>query len=272
MSSDLHPEYQYLQLMQRILEQGEERRDRTGVGVRSLFGAQMRFDLRQRFPLLTTKAVHFKSIAYELLWFLRGEDNIQYLKDHGVSIWDEWADAEGRLGPVYGVQWRRWQAADGRRIDQIAALIEGLRNNPLSRRHLLSAWNVGELDKMALPPCHVLAQFYVSTKGELSAQLYQRSVDVFLGLPFNIASYALLTVLLAQSAGLKPGEFIFSGGDVHLYLNHLEQAKLQLQRSPFPFPRLQLNPQITDIDQFRFEHIELLDYRSHARIAAPIAI
>lgn len=272
MSMAVHPEAQYLSLIGDILDHGEERADRTGVGVRGLFGAQMRFDLRHSFPLLTTKQVHFKSIAIELLWFLRGDSNIDFLKKNGVSIWDEWADPRGELGPVYGVQWRRWRGGDGVEVDQIAALVQSLKENPLSRRHILSAWNVADLPQMALPPCHVLAQFYVSTKGELSCQLYQRSVDVFLGLPFNIASYSLLTLMLARVCGLSPGEFVFTGGDVHLYQNHLEQARTQLQREPYPFPQLRLRPGVQGIDDFRFEDFELIDYRCHPRIAAPIAV
>lgn len=267
-----HPERQYLDLLRRILTEGEDRGDRTGVGTRGVFGAHMRFDLRDRFPLLTTKAVHWKSIVHELIWFLRGDSNIAYLKENKVTIWDEWADANGELGPVYGVQWRRWKAADGREIDQIAELTRALKENPLSRRHILSAWNVGELSRMALPPCHALAQFYVSAKGELSCQLYQRSVDVFLGLPFNIASYSLLTLMFAQACGLKPGEFIFAGGDTHIYQNHFEQVETQLAREPYEFPRVRLNPAVKNVIDFRFEDIELIDYKSHPRIAAPIAV
>lgn len=267
-----HPEFQYLELLNEIMHQGEDRADRTGIGTRSIFSANLRFDLRQNFPLLTTKSVHFKSVAYELLWFLRGEDHIAFLKEHGVSIWDEWADSEGRLGPVYGVQWRRWQNAAGVQIDQIQQLIHALKHNPDSRRHILSAWNVGELDQMALPPCHCFAQWYVHTSGELSCQLYQRSVDVFLGLPFNIASYSLLTLMLAQVCGLKPGEFLFCGGDVHIYQNHFEQVKLQLSREPYNFPVVRLDPSIQEIDDFRFEHFDVIDYKHHPRIPAPIAV
>ena len=224
-------EQQYLSLMRHILDRGEDRSDRTGVGTRGVFGTQMRFSLEHHFPLLTTKAVHFKSIVHELLWFLRGDSNTAYLKENGVTIWDEWADENGELGPVYGVQWRRWPGPNGP-VDQIQNLIDGLKNNAWSRRHILSAWNVGQIDEMALPPCHCFAQWHVSNDGRLSCQLYQRSVDVFLGLPFNIASYSLLNCMLAQVAGLRPGEFVFTGGDVHLYQNHLEQARQQLDRAP----------------------------------------
>lgn len=268
-----HPEYQYLDLLAYILENGEDRGDRTGVGTRGIFGANMRFRLDENFPLLTTKAVHYKSIVYELLWFLRGETNIKFLKDNGVSIWNEWADEQGELGPVYGAQWRNWRdGASGESIDQIASLVDSLRNNPYSRRHILSAWNVGELSKMALPPCHCFVQFYVSADGRLSCQLYQRSVDVFLGLPFNIASYALLTLMMAQVTGLKAGEFIFCGGDVHIYQNHFDQVRLQLEREPLPFPTVRLNPEIRSIDDFGFDDLELVNYQKHPRIAAPIAV
>lgn len=261
----------YLDLLRLILEKGVDRPDRTGVGTRSLFGYQMRFDLSQGFPLLTTKKLHFKSIAYELLWFLRGESNIRYLRDHGVTIWDEWADEHGELGPVYGVQWRSWPAADGRTIDQIARVIAAIRENPYSRRHIVSAWNVGEIEKMALPPCHVLFQFYVA-EGKLSCQLYQRSADVFLGVPFNIASYALLTMMVAQVCDLQPGEFIHTFGDVHLYHNHFEQARLQLQRRPFSLPRLRLNPAVKDIFAFKFSDFSLEGYQAHPHIKAPVAV
>lgn len=267
-----HPEHQYLELMGRILESGEDRGDRTGVGTRGVFGAQMRFDLKDSFPLLTTKSVHYKSIVYELLWFLRGETNVRYLQENGVTIWDEWADEHGELGPVYGAQWRQWRTAEGETIDQIAQLVNSLKNNPYSRRHILSAWNVGELANMALPPCHCFAQFYVSADGRLSCQLYQRSVDVFLGLPFNIASYALLTLMMAQATGLQPGEFLFAGGDVHIYQNHFEQVRTQLKRSPLPFPTVKLNPQIKRIDDFDYGDLELINYQKHPRIAAPIAV
>ncbi|MCB1171964.1 MAG: thymidylate synthase [Leptospiraceae bacterium] len=267
-----HPEDNYLNLLRHILEKGEKRDDRTQTGTLGIFGVQMRFDLRNSFPLLTTKFVHFKSIAHELLWFISGSSNIRYLQANQVTIWDEWADATGELGPVYGVQWRRWRRPDGSTVDQLANLVQALCNNPMSRRHIISAWNAGELDEMALPPCHCLAQWHVNTSGELSCQLYQRSVDVFLGLPFNIASYALFTLMLAQVAGLKVAEFVFSGGDVHIYQNHIEQCNLQLQRKPLPFPRVQLNPAITRIDDFQYQDIELLDYQSHPRIKAPIAV
>lgn len=267
-----HEEYQYLDLLRSILDSGEDRGDRTGVGTRGVFGANMRFRLDATFPLLTTKAVHFKSIVYELLWFLRGDTNVRFLQENGVSIWNEWADANGELGPVYGAQWRKWRAASGETIDQIAGLVQSLRENPMSRRHILSAWNVGEISNMALPPCHCFVQFYVSTDGRLSCQLYQRSVDVFLGLPFNIASYALLTLMMAQVTGLRPGEFLFCGGDVHIYHNHFEQVRVQLEREPFPFPRLRLNPEIKNIDDFTFADFELIDYQKHPRIAAPIAV
>ncbi len=272
LESQIHPEYQYLHLLKRILETGEDRGDRTGVGTRSIFGANMRFDLRTDFPLLTTKAVHWKSIVHELLWFLRGDTNTRYLTENGVTIWNEWADADGELGPVYGAQWRKWRGADGESIDQIAQLVRSLRENPMSRRHILSAWNVGEISHMALPPCHCFVQFYVSADGRLSCQLYQRSVDVFLGLPFNIASYSLLTLMMAQITGLLPGEFLFCGGDVHIYQNHFDQVRTQLEREPLPFPRVTLNPDVTNIDDFRFEDFQLVDYQSHARIKAPIAV
>jgi thymidylate synthase len=261
----------YLDLLNLVLERGSPRADRTGVGTRAVFGAQARFDLRESFPLLTTKKVHLKSIIYELLWFLRGETNVAYLKKHGVSIWDEWADEAGDLGPVYGAQWRHWRGADGREIDQIAEVIEQIRRTPHSRRLLVSAWNVGELGGMALQPCHALFQFFVN-EGELSCQLYQRSADLFLGVPFNIASYALLTLMIAQVCGLRPGEFVHTFGDLHLYENHLELARLQLTRDPRPLPRMELNPKITNIDDFQFEDFKLLDYDPHPAIKAPIAV
>ena len=262
---------QYLDLMRHIMANGEERGDRTGTGTRGVFGYQMRFNLADGFPLLTTKKVHLRSIIHELLWFLRGESNIGYLREHGVTIWDEWADENGDLGPVYGVQWRSWPTADGRTIDQISQLIHNLRHNPNSRRHIVSAWNPAEVEQMALPPCHCLFQFHVA-HGRLSCQLYQRSADVFLGVPFNIASYALLTLMMAQVTGYQPGEFIHTLGDAHLYLNHLEQAELQLSRSPRPLPTLRLNPEVTDLFSFRYEDITLENYHPHPTIKAPIAV
>ncbi|MEW5890050.1 MAG: thymidylate synthase [Pseudomonadota bacterium] len=262
---------QYLDLMRHVLEHGHEKSDRTGTGTLSVFGWQMRFDLSEGFPLLTTKKLHTKSIIHELLWFLRGDTNIRYLKDHGVSIWDEWADADGELGPIYGKQWRRWETADGRSIDQIAQLVDGLKRNPDSRRHIVSAWNPGEVERMKLPPCHALFQFYVAG-GRLSCQLYQRSADIFLGVPFNIASYALLTLMVAQVCGYRPGEFVHTLGDAHLYLNHLEQARLQLAREPRPLPRMRVNPEVRDIFAFRFEDFTLEGYDPHPHIAAPVAV
>ena len=262
---------QYLDLLQHILEHGIPKGDRTGTGTLSVFGYQMRFDLRQAFPLLTTKKLHFKSIAYELLWFLRGESNIRFLKEHGVRIWDEWADENGELGPVYGVQWRSWKTADGRTVDQIAQLIEKIKTDPDSRRLVVSAWNVGEIEKMALMPCHALFQFYVAN-GELSCQLYQRSADVFLGVPFNIASYALLTCMVAHGCGLKPGEFVHTLGDAHLYTNHLEQARLQLTRRPLALPVLSLNPAVKSIFDFTYEDITLTGYQPHPGIKAEISV
>ena len=261
----------YLDLMRKIRDEGAEKRDRTGTGTLSLFGAQLRFDLASGFPLVTTKRLHLKSIIYELLWFLKGETNIRYLNDHGVRIWNEWADASGELGPVYGKQWRSWPAGDGGHVDQIAELIDGLKNNPDSRRHIVCAWNVAQIDEMALPPCHCLFQFYVAD-GALSCQLYQRSADIFLGVPFNIASYALFTHMVAQVAGLRVGEFIHSFGDVHLYLNHLEQADAQLARTPLPLPKMVLNPDVKDIDAFEFEDFEIQDYQFHPHIAAKVAV
>lgn len=262
---------QYLELMRRVRDEGVRREDRTGVGTLSVFGHQMRFDLATGFPLVTTKRLHLRSIVHELLWFLRGESNVAYLREHGVSIWNEWADSEGELGPVYGVQWRSWRAADGRLIDQLRQVLESIRCNPSSRRHLVSAWNVGELESMALPPCHVLFQFHVAD-GRLSCQLYQRSADVFLGLPFNIASYALLTHMVAQDTGLAPGEFIHTLGDAHLYLNHLQQADRQLQREPLPLPRLWLNPAVRSVFEFRYDDVQVEGYRHHPHIAAPVAV
>ncbi len=262
---------QYLDLLRHILENGVCKDDRTGTGTRSVFGYQMRFDLAGGFPLLTTKKLHLRSIIYELLWFLRGETNIRYLQEHGVTIWDEWADAVGELGPVYGAQWRSWQAAGDQTIDQVSRVIQSIRQNPASRRHIVSAWNVGEIDQMALPPCHVLFQFYVA-EGRLSCQLYHRSADVFLGVPFNIASYALLTLMVAQVCELKPGEFIHTFGDTHLYLNHLEQARTQLARTPYPLPQMQINPNVKDLFGFQYEDFRLENYQAHPAIKAPIAV
>ena len=262
---------QYLELLQHILDKGVAKSDRTGTGTLSCFGYQMRFDLQKGFPLVTTKRLHLKSIVYELLWFLRGETNIQYLKEHGVSIWDEWANEEGELGPVYGKQWRSWEGADGRVVDQISDLIKQIKTNPDSRRLIVSAWNVADLPKMALMPCHTIFQFYVA-EGKLSCQLYQRSADVFLGVPFNIASYALLTLMIAQACDLQPGEFIHSFGDVHLYNNHIEQAKLQLTRTPYPLPQMKLNPSVKNIFDFKFEDFMLENYQYHPAIKAPVAV
>jgi thymidylate synthase len=262
---------QYLDLLQHVLDSGVRKEDRTGTGTLSIFGYQMRFALQDGFPLVTTKQVHLKSIIYELLWFLRGDTNIRYLNDHGVTIWDEWADENGDLGPIYGRQWRCWPGPEGHCIDQLSGVIEQLRNCPASRRLVISAWNVAELDRMALPPCHTLFQFHVMG-GRLSCQLYQRSADVFLGLPFNIASYALLTSMVAQVCELEPGDFVWTGGDCHLYLNHLEQTELQLSREPFALPSLRLNPQVRDLFAFRYPDIELLNYRHHPAIKAPVSI
>ncbi|MEE2643105.1 MAG: thymidylate synthase [Planctomycetota bacterium] len=261
----------YLELLQHILEKGVQKTDRTGTGTRSVFGYQMRFDLADSFPLLTTKKVHLKSVIHELLWFLKGETNIAYLKEHGVSIWDEWADEEGELGPVYGSQWRSWPTADGQTVDQVSSLVQQLRSNPDSRRLIVSAWNVGEIENMALPPCHTMFQFYVA-EGKLSCQLYQRSADVFLGVPFNIASYSLLTLMMAQVVGLKPGEFVHTFGDVHIYDNHREQVKLQLQRNPRPLPVMKINPEVRDLFAFQYSDFELVDYDPHPRIPAPVAV
>ncbi len=262
---------QYLDLVKHIIETGTDKSDRTGTGTRSVFGYQMRFDLQKGFPLVTTKKCHLKSIIYELLWFLQGDTNIGYLKEHNVKIWDEWADENGDLGPVYGKQWRSWAGADGVEVDQVKDLIHQIKNNPDSRRMIISAWNVAELPKMKLMPCHCLFQFYVAN-GKLSCQLYQRSADVFLGVPFNIASYALLTMMIAQVCGLEPGEFVHSFGDVHLYSNHFEQADLQLTRTPFPLPTMKINPEVKDIFSFKFEDFELLNYQSHPAIKAPVAV
>ena len=263
--------HQYQQLLRHILENGRAKGDRTGTGTLSVFGYQMRFDLAEGFPLLTTKKPHLRSIIHELLWFLRGDTNVRYLKENGVSIWDEWADADGELGPVYGYQWRSWPAADGRHIDQITDVLAQIRTNPDSRRLIVSAWNVADVDRMALAPCHALFQFYVQD-GRLSCQLYQRSADVFLGVPFNIASYALLTLMVAQVTGLAPGDFVHTFGDAHLYSNHLEQARLQLAREPLPLPTMALNPAVQDLFAFRFEDFELRGYQSHPHIPAPIAV
>lgn len=262
---------QYLELMRHVREHGTRKSDRTGTGTLSVFGYQMRFDLSAGFPLITTKKVHLKSIIHELLWFLRGDSNIAYLREHGVSIWDEWADANGELGPVYGVQWRSWPAADGRHIDQVSQIVDAIRHNPDSRRLLVSAWNVADLDRMALAPCHALFQFYVAD-GKLSCQLYQRSADIFLGVPFNIASYALLTMMIAQVCGLGLGDFVHTFGDAHLYLNHLEQADLQLSRQPLPLPSMRLNPAVNDLFAFRYDDFELLNYQAHPHIKAPVAV
>ena len=262
---------QYLDLMQLVLEKGTEKTDRTGTGTRSVFGHQMRFDLAAGFPMLTTKKLHLKSIIVELLWFLRGDTNTAFLKEHGVSIWDEWAAADGELGPVYGRQWRSWPTADGRHVDQIQQVLQQIRNTPDSRRLLVSAWNVAELDQMALMPCHALFQFYVA-EGRLSCQLYQRSADIFLGVPFNIASYALLTMMIAQVTGLRPGDFVWTGGDCHLYSNHLDLARQQLSREPRKLPVMIINPAVKDLFAFRLEDFTLRDYDPHPHIKAPVAV
>jgi thymidylate synthase len=262
---------QYLDLLDHVLKNGVRKEDRTGTGTISVFGYQMRFSLENNFPVLTTKKLHLRSIIYELLWFIRGETNIRYLTDNGVKIWNEWADKDGNLGPVYGYQWRSWPAADGKHIDQLGDVIEGIKKFPDSRRHIVNAWNVGDLDKMALPPCHLLFQFYV-TNGKLSCLLYQRSCDVFLGVPFNIASYSLLTLMVAQVTGLKPGEFVHTLGDAHIYLNHIDQVKLQLTREPFPLPKMLLNPSVSNISEFRFEDFTLQDYFSYPHIKGEISV
>jgi thymidylate synthase len=262
---------QYLDLMKDILENGAHKTDRTGTGTLSVFGRQMRFNLADGFPLVTTKKLHLRSIIYELLWFLNGDTNIKYLKDNGVSIWDEWADENGELGPVYGHQWRTWPAPDGRQIDQITQVINQIKSKPDSRRHIVSAWNPAEVDKMALPPCHALFQFYVA-EGKLSCQLYQRSADFFLGVPFNIASYALLLHMFAQQCDLEPGEFVWTGGDTHLYTNHLEQAKLQLTREPYPLPKLAIARKPASVFDYKFEDFQIVNYQSHPSIKAPIAV
>jgi thymidylate synthase len=262
---------QYHDLMQRVLDEGTAKEDRTGTGTLSVFGHQMRFNLAEGFPLVTTKKCHLRSIIHELLWFLKGDNNIKYLNDNKVTIWDEWADEDGDLGPVYGVQWRSWPTPDGKTIDQIQTLIKNLKENPDSRRHIVSAWNVAELDKMALPPCHTFFQFYVADN-KLSCQLYQRSADIFLGVPFNIASYALLTMMIAQVCGYELGDFVHTFGDAHLYSNHLDQAKLQLARKPYPQPTMKLNPEVKDLLDFKFEDFELVGYEAHPHIKAPVAI
>ncbi|MFL6290916.1 MAG: thymidylate synthase [Thermoanaerobaculia bacterium] len=262
---------QYLDLLRHILEHGVEKSDRTGTGTLSVFGYQMRFDLAQGFPALTTKKLHLRSILHELLWFLSGSTNVAYLREHGVTIWDEWADADGELGPVYGRQWRSWPTPDGGSIDQIAKVVEQIRRNPDSRRHIVSAWNVAEVDRMKLPPCHTLFQFWVAN-GRLSCQLYQRSADVFLGVPFNIASYALLTMMVARATDLEPAEFVHTLGDAHLYLNHLEQARLQLAREPRPLPRMEISPEVKSLFAYRYEDFQLTGYDPHPAIKAPIAV
>jgi len=262
---------QYLDLMQHVKTCGTKKMDRTGTGTLSVFGYQMRFDLSEGFPVVTTKKLHLRSIIHELLWFLKGDTNIKYLHDNKVTIWDEWADENGNLGPVYGYQWRSWPTPDGGHIDQISQVVEQIENNPDSRRIIVSAWNVGEIENMALPPCHAFFQFYVAN-GKLSCQLYQRSADIFLGVPFNIASYALLTMMIAQVTNLEPGEFIHTLGDAHLYLNHLEQAEEQLTRKPFPLPKMKINPQVNSIFDFTYEDFELVGYESHSHIKAPVAV
>ncbi|GAA3294485.1 thymidylate synthase [Arthrobacter citreus] len=261
----------YEDLLHDVMAHGTQKSDRTGTGTRSVFGRQMRFDLRDSFPLITTKRVHFKSVALELLWFLRGDSNVRWLQERGVSIWNEWADDDGELGPVYGVQWRSWPTPDGGSIDQIAKVVESIRTNPDSRRHIVTAWNPAEVDNMALPPCHAMFQFYVAD-GKLSCQLYQRSADLFLGVPFNIASYALLTLMVAQQTGLEPGEFVWTGGDVHIYDNHVDQVREQLSREPYPYPQLRLARKPESIFEYTLEDFEVLDYRHHPGIKAPIAV
>lgn len=262
---------QYLNLLQHILDHGIKKQDRTGTGTISTFGYQMRFNLQEGFPLVTTKKVHLKSIIYELLWFLNGDTNVKYLQDHGVRIWNEWADANGNLGPVYGYQWRHWRTPDGKEVDQIANLIEGLKKNPDSRRHIVSAWNPADVDDMALPPCHTMFQFYV-VDGRLSCQLYQRSGDTFLGIPFNIASYALLTMMVAQVCGFQLGDFVHTIGDAHIYLNHIEQVKLQLSRTPYPLPTMKINPEVKDIFSFKYEDFTLENYQCHPTIKGEISV
>ena len=262
---------QYLDLMRHVRDHGVRKDDRTGTGTLSVFGYQMRFDLGSGFPAVTTKSLHFKSIVVELLWFLMGDSNVRYLQEHGVSIWDEWADENGELGPVYGYQWRSWPTPDGGHVDQISRVIERIQSDPDSRRHIVSAWNVADVERMALPPCHAFFQFYVAN-GRLSCQLYQRSADVFLGVPFNIASYALLTMMVAQVAGLKLGDFVHTFGDAHLYLNHMEQVETQMERTPYPLPEMRINPDVDSIFDFQYDDFELVNYQHHPRIAAPIAV
>jgi thymidylate synthase len=262
---------QYLDLLDYVMKTGTRKSDRTGTGTISVFGYQMRFDLQEGFPLLTTKKLHLRSILHELLWFLQGSTNVKYLRDNGVTIWDEWAKPDGELGPVYGYQWRSWPKPDGSHVDQIAGVVESIKNNPDSRRHIVSAWNVGELDKMALPPCHLLFQFYVAD-GLLSCQMYQRSCDIFLGVPFNIASYAMLTLMMAQVTGYQPGEFVHTLGDAHIYLNHVDQVNLQLSRTPFPLSKMVINPGITNIFDFKFQDFSLQDYQSHPHIKGEISV
>jgi len=262
---------QYLDLLNHVINNGVEKKDRTGTGTISIFGHQSRYDLSQGFPVLTTKKLHLKSIIHELLWFLTGDTNIRYLQENGVRIWNEWADENGELGPVYGYQWRSWPTPDGRHIDQISQVVNSLKSNPDSRRHMVSAWNVGQIDQMKLPPCHILVQFYVAN-GKLSCQLYQRSADIFLGVPFNIASYALLTMMMAQICGLKPGDFIHTLGDAHIYLNHMNQVKLQLTRDPYPLPEIKINPEVKNIFDFKFDDFELTGYQSHPHIPGKVAV
>lgn len=262
---------QYLDLLQHVLDKGAPREDRTGTGTLSVFGHQMRFDLSEGFPVLTTKKLHLKSIIHELLWFLKGETNVKYLQENGVRIWNEWADDNGELGPIYGYQWRSWPTPKGEHVDQISKAIDQIKNNPLSRRIIVSAWNVGQLEEMNLPPCHILFQFYVND-GKLSCQLYQRSADIFLGVPFNIASYALLTMMMAQVTGLQPGDFVHTLGDAHIYNNHLEQVKLQLTREPYPLPQMKINPEVTSIFDFKYEDFELVNYQAHPHIKGKVSV
>ncbi|GET26879.1 thymidylate synthase [Prolixibacter sp. NT017] len=265
------PVKQYLDLLQHVLDNGAPREDRTGTGTLSVFGHQMRFDLSEGFPALTTKKLHLKSIIHELLWFLQGETNVKYLQENGVRIWNEWADDKGELGPIYGYQWRSWPTPKGEHVDQISRAIDQIKNNPLSRRIIVSAWNVGQLDEMNLPPCHILFQFYVND-GKLSCQLYQRSADIFLGVPFNIASYALLTMMMAQVTGLKPGDFVHTLGDAHIYNNHMEQVKLQLTREPYPLPQMKINPDVKSIFDFKYEDFELVNYQAHPHIKGKVSV